>query len=132
MNDRSSVEYSGPSARMLLLAILTSITAVGVTLGITAPLFSVALAHMGLDSALVGLNTSLGVAATLVTAPFVPRLLARLSPVPIMFGGILLSAGVLLGAGYLRTAGLWFLLRFVIGIGMSLHWVISETCINQF
>ncbi|MGB7755658.1 MAG: MFS transporter [Salinisphaera sp.] len=125
-------EYAGPSTRTMLIAMLCSITAVGITLGITAPLFSVALAHMGLNSAMVGLNTSLGVGATLVTAPFVPRLLARVNPVPIMFGGILLSAGGLLAAGWLRSAALWFGLRFVIGIGMSLHWVISETYINQF
>lgn len=132
MTDNSPAGQAGPSARVVLLAMLASIIAVGVTLGITAPLFSVVLDHMGLSSALIGLNTSLGIGATLIMAPFVPRMLTRVRPVPIMLGGIVLSAGGLLGAGFLRTVVLWFVLRFVIGVGMSLHWVISETCINQF
>jgi len=126
------VEGTGPSARTMLIAMLGSITAVGITLGITAPLFSVLLDRMGLDTATVGLNTSLGVGATLITAPLVPWLLTRFGAVPVMLCGIVLSAGGIVTAGYLQIAWLWFPLRFVIGIGMSLHWVISETCVNQF
>ncbi|MDZ7787873.1 MAG: MFS transporter [Halofilum sp. (in: g-proteobacteria)] len=122
----------GPSGRRLVFAMLASITAVGITLGITGPLFSVLLDRMGLNTALVGLNTSLGVGATLIAAPLVPFLLVRFGVVPVMMIGILLSAGGILAAAFYQHAGLWFLLRFVIGIGMSLHWVISETCINRF
>lgn len=123
---------TGPSRRRLVFAMLASITAVGITLGITGPLFSVLLDRMGLSTALVGLNTSLGVGATLIAAPLVPFLLVRFGVVPVMMVGILLSAGGILAAAFYQHAGLWFLLRFVIGIGMSLHWVISETCINRF
>jgi MFS family permease len=123
---------TGPSGRRLVFAMLASITAVGITLGITGPLFSVLLDRMGLNTALVGLNTSLGVGATLIAAPMVPFLLVRYGVVPVMMLGILLSAGGILAAAFWQHAGLWFLLRFVIGIGMSLHWVISETCINRF
>lgn len=120
-----------PSPRTVLVAMLGSITAVGVTLGLSAPLFSVVLDRMGLDAASVGLNTSVGVGATLVVAPLVPWLLRRMGAAALMLGGIVLSAAALLVAGYLHEAWLWFLIRFVIGVGMSLHWIISETWINH-
>lgn len=124
-------ERAGPSVRATLAAMLGSITAVGVTLGLSTPLFSVVLDRMGLDAAIVGLNTSVGVGATLVAAPLVPWLLRRMGAVALMTWGIVLSAAGLLVAGYLHAAWAWFVIRFVIGVGMSLHWVISETWINE-
>lgn len=110
---------------------LGSITGVGVTLGLSTPLFSVVLDRMGLDAAVIGLNTSVGVGATLVAAPAVPWLLRRVGAVGLMAWGIVLSAAGLLAAGWLQSAAVWFVLRFLIGVGMSLHWVISETWINH-
>ncbi len=114
-----------------LAAILGSITAVGVTLGITAPLFSVLLDQMGLSALMVGLNGSIGVIATLLATPLVPRLLRRFGAVPLMLAGIALTAMALLAAGFLRSPSLWFGLRFLIGVGLSLHWVVSETWLND-
>ncbi|HYW75610.1 MAG TPA: MFS transporter [Gammaproteobacteria bacterium] len=114
-----------------LAAILGSITAVGVTLGITAPLFSVLLDRMGLSALMVGLNGSVGVIATLLATPLIPRLLRRWGAVPLMLAGILLTAMALLAAGFLRSPSLWFGLRFLIGVGLSLHWVVSETWLND-
>lgn len=120
-----------PSSRAVLAAMFGSITAVGVTLGLSTPLFSVVLDRMGLSASMVGFNTSVGVGATLVAAPLVPWLLRRISAVGLMMAGIGLSAAGLLVAGYLHEVWLWFVIRFVIGVGMSLHWVISETWINH-
>lgn len=120
-----------PSPRLVLTAMFGSITAVGVTLGLSTPLFSIVLDRMGLSASMVGFNTSVGVGATLVAAPLVPWLLRHVGAVGLMMGGIVLSAAGLLVAGYLHEAWLWFLIRFVIGVGMSMHWVISETWINH-
>lgn len=124
-------EGAGQSSARLLTAIFGSITGVGITLGLSTPLFSVVLERMGQTAAMVGLNTSVGVGATLIAAPLVPWLLKRTDPVSLMMWGILLSAVGLLAAGYLQSAALWFVIRFMIGIGMSLHWIISETWINH-
>lgn len=126
-----ATESGEPSPRLVLTAMFGSITAVGVTLGLSTPLFSIALDRMGLSASMVGFNTSVGVGATLVAAPLVPWLLRRVGAVGLMLGGIVLSAAGLLVAGYLHDAWLWFVIRFVIGVGMSLHWVISETWINH-
>jgi MFS family permease len=124
-------EGGGESSTRLLTAIFGSITGVGITLGLSTPLFSVVLERMGQTAAMVGLNTSVGVGATLVAAPLVPWLLKRIDAVSLMMWGILLSAAGLLAAGYLQSAAFWFLIRFVIGFGISLHWIISETWINH-
>ncbi|MDZ7749880.1 MAG: MFS transporter [Halofilum sp. (in: g-proteobacteria)] len=123
--------HARPSVRATLAAMLGSITAVGVTLGLSTPLFSVVLDRMGLNAAAVGLNTSIGVGATLVAAPLVPWLLKRMGAVALMGCGIALSAAGLLVAAWLEAIWAWFVIRFVIGVGMSLHWVISETWINH-
>lgn len=122
---------SGLSGARVLTALFGSITGVGVMLGLSTPLFSVVLDRMGLNASMVGLNTSVGVGATLVAAPLVPWLLKRVDAVSLMLGGIVLSAAGLMVAGYLQSAALWFLIRFMIGVGISLHWVISETWINH-
>ena len=119
------------STAVVLVAMLGSITAVGVTLGLSTPLFSVVLDRMGLSASLVGFNTSVGVGATLVAAPLVPVLLRYISAVSLMTVGIVLSAAGLIVAGYLHAVWLLFAIRFVIGVGMSLHWVISETWLND-
>lgn len=120
-----------PAPALVLTAMLGSITAVGVTLGLSTPLFSLVLDRMGLGAAMVGFNTSVGVGATLVAAPLVPWLLRHTGAVSLMMGGIGLSAAGLLAATWLHAAWFWFVVRFVIGVGMSLHWVISETWINH-
>lgn len=124
-------EPEAPSPLRVLTAMFGSGTAVGVALGLSIPLFSVVLSRMGVDSALVGLNTSVGIGATIVAAPMVPWLLRWLGAVALMFWGLVLSAVALLIAGYLHDVWLWFVLRFVIGYGLALQWVISETWIND-
>lgn len=128
---RGDTRRDEPSSAVVLIAMFGSITAVGVTLGLSTPLFSVVLDRMGLSASMVGFNTSVGVGATLVAAPLVPWLLRHVSAVGLMVAGIGLSVVGLLMAGYLQEVWLWFVIRFIIGVGMSLHWVISETWINH-
>ncbi|MDZ7841843.1 MAG: MFS transporter [Gammaproteobacteria bacterium] len=122
---------AGPSGARVLSTLFASITGVGIMLGLSTPLFSVVLDRMGLNASMVGLNTSVGVGATLVAAPLVPWLLKRVDAVSLMIGGIVVSAVGLVAAGFLQSAALWFLIRFMIGVGIALHWVISETWINH-
>lgn len=102
------------------------------------PLFSLVLSRIGFSASVVGLNTSTSIGAALVVAPLVPWLLKRSTPAAVMLSGILLSTVSLLCAGGLAGSALsqsmwpWFLLRAVIGGGISLHWAASETCINEF
>lgn len=121
----------GPSSTRTLMAILGSITAMGITMGLTFPLFSVVLDRMGLDASLVGLSLSIQVGAALIVGPLVPRLLACLGAVPLMLWGIGLSALAILVAGHIHEVWLWFVIRFVVGAGMAVHWILSETWLNR-
>ncbi len=60
-----------------------------------------------------------------------PWLLRHAGAVTLMLGGIGISAAGFLAATWLHAAWFWFVVRFVIGVGMALHWVISETWINH-
>ena len=117
--------------RRTLTAILGSITAMGITMGLTFPLFSVVLDRMGLDAALVGLSLSIQVGAALIIGPFVPWLLARLGAVPLMFWGIGCAAIAILVAGHIHEVWLWFVIRFLVGAGMAVHWILTETWLNR-
>ncbi len=121
----------GAGNRRTLTAILGSITAMGITMGLTFPLFSVVLDRMGLDAALVGLSLSIQVGAALVIGPFVPWLLARIGAVPLMFWGIGCAAIAILVAGHIDEVWLWFVIRFLVGAGMAVHWILSETWLNR-
>ena len=63
--DEGAIPAAGGTQRAVLAAMFGSITAVGVTLGLSTPLFSVVLDRMGLSASMVGFNTSVGVGATL-------------------------------------------------------------------
>ena len=121
----------GAGSRRTLTAILGSITAMGITMGLTFPLFSVVLDRLGLDTSLIGLSLSIQVGAALIIGPLVPRLLARLGAVPLMLWGVGLSALAIVIAGHINEVWLWFVIRFLIGAGMAVHWILSETWLNR-
>lgn len=113
-----------------LAAILTSILAAGITIGITAPLLSLLIERDEGSAALAGLNGSTGILAVIFVSPFVPRLVRRFGALKVIHGGIVLIAGALLVIPATGGIAAWFLFRFLIGVGMGLIWVVSETWLN--
>ncbi len=121
-----------PAARTRsLAAILTSILAAGMTIGITAPLLSLLIERNQGSAALAGLNSSIGVLAVVFVSPFVPRLVRRFGALPVIYAGIVLTAAAILVIPATGGISLWFLFRFLIGVGMGLIWVVSETWLNM-
>ncbi len=121
-----------PVARVRsLAAILTSILAAGITIGITAPLLSLLIERDQGSAALAGLNGSTGILAVIFVSPFVPRLVRRFGALKVIHGGIVLIAGALLVIPATGGIAAWFLFRFLIGVGMGLIWVVSETWLNM-
>ncbi len=114
-----------------LAAILTSILAAGITIGITAPLLSLLIERDEGSAALAGLNGSTGILAVIFVSPFVPRLVRRFGALKVIHGGIVLIAGALLVIPATGGIAAWFLFRFLIGVGMGLIWVVSETWLNM-
>ncbi|MDH3230102.1 MAG: MFS transporter [Alphaproteobacteria bacterium] len=126
-----AVAAMGVARTRTLAAILTSILAAGMTIGITAPLLSLLIERDQGSAALAGLNSSIGVLAVVFISPFVPRLVRRFGALKVIYAGIALVAAAILIIPATGGLSLWFVFRFLIGVGMGLIWVVSETWLNM-
>jgi len=113
-----------------LAAVLTSILAAGMTIGITAPLFSLLIERDEGSAALAGFNGSIGILAVVAVSPFVPALVRRFGALGVIYAGTALIAVAILSVPATNSVMLWFASRFLIGVGMGLIWVVSETWLN--
>lgn len=120
-----------PTQRALCLtAVLSGAFGVGLTISMATPLVSLTLERMGHSTFVVGVAAAIYAGAILLIGPFIPALIHRLGPVPALALGTALSALALLSIPFTAALGLILALRFAMGIGNALEWVVSETWIN--
>ena len=116
--------------RRIALAIYASSFAAGVTIGALSPLISIILEERGVSAVINGLNGAMSPLAIILSAPFMPRLIARIGAVRATLLGLFGVA--LLIPVFTVTSSLpaWFALRFLIGFLVALPWIISEIWLN--
>ena len=114
-----------------LAVVMVSAVTVGMTLGMTIPLIALSMTAAGAGAALVGINAAMPALAVLATAPLAPRLIGRLGTVPTLVLGCLVSALALALFPVLGSVPAWFGLRFAMGFGLALQWVVSETWLSR-
>ncbi len=129
--DIEADQLSDPQRFWGLAVVMISAVAVGMTLGLTIPLIALNMAGAGASATLVGINTAMPAVAVMVTAPLAPRLIARLGTVPTLVLGCLVSALALVLFPFLESLPAWFVLRFIMGLGLALQWVVSETWLSR-
>lgn len=116
--------------RFSLVAIIASTFGVGINFGILTPLVALILERDGVGATLIGLNAAMPALAMLFLAAWIARLAGRVSAVGALLGGLALALVSVLLMPLFRDLTAWFLLRFVIGLCLSLPWLIGETWIN--
>ena len=114
-----------------LIAVIVSVTSIGLSMGLTMPLIALVLERDGTSNTVIGLNTAVGALAMLVMAPLLPRLMAAIGTLGSLYLGIGLATLTILLLPVLHNLPAWFALRFVLGVGIAIHWVASETWINM-
>lgn len=103
---------------------------IGVAIGIYMPVVPVVLDSWGVSPTLIGLNAASTSLAVFITASVSARTLARFGiPLSIGAGAALFAASVSI-LPFIPHLWAWFLIRFVLGIGIAIHWVGSEAWIN--
>jgi len=120
-----------PGRQLSLVAIIASISVVGVTFGITTPLLSILLEQMGASRTLIGFNASMPAVAAIGLAPVLPRLIAVMGQrlfMALSLGGVLAT---LLAFPMWPSIPAWFLIRFLMGVAATGLFIVSETWINQ-
>ena len=114
-----------------LVGVIAAMALVNLVYGITFPLLALVLDGQGISKTMIGLNTIVQAAATLVVSPLAPGLLLRFNPARLMQWSALVMAGLFILAGWFPNVWFWFPLRFIIGALTTMLWVSSESVINE-
>jgi len=112
-------------------AVLASVLSVGLALGVSMPLVSLRLEGWGYGSFAIGVMAAMPAVGVLLGAKVSSRLAARFGTAALMrlclWGGAL-SIGLL---ALLPSYPVWLLLRLVIGVVLTLVFILGESWINQ-
>ncbi|MBM3510312.1 MAG: MFS transporter [Alphaproteobacteria bacterium] len=117
--------------RRSLAAVIASISIAGITLGLGAPLLSILLERDGVGETLIGLSAAVSAIASFAVAPLVPKAIRHLGTAATMNAGLALILGATLLLPVFPNVWAWFPIRFAVGAGASILFIVSETWINQ-
>lgn len=122
---------SSPANSRLLFPVIASAGAVGLSIGLIIPLTSIVLEQRGISIIVIGLNATVYPLAILLTGPFLPAIIHRVGLLKSMLVGALLSGVFVIGLSLDDSLWFWFPIRFCMGFFGGMHWVGSETWINE-
>lgn len=105
---------------------IATISVVSVSLSLTIPLYSLLLERMGESGTAIGLNHTMSALAMVMTAPFLPMVVARIGLVRLMLGALVLMALTLPTIPLIPSPWWWGFLRFCWGIAGSTLFFASE------
>lgn len=113
-----------------LIAAITSITAVGIAIGLGLPLLSLILENRGIPSSLNGLNTATAGIAAMIAAPITTKLAHRYGVATTMIWAVSLAAVSSLGFYYIENFWAWFPLRIIFHGAITTLFILSEFWIS--
>ena len=113
-----------------LAAVIAHMLFIGLTLGISFPLTSLILETRGTAGWLIGLVGSMPAVGILLIMPLAPRLVGRIGTIQAMCLGCLIGSIGLVLMPVLPAVEVWLVLRFMMGFGLALPWLVGETWIN--
>jgi MFS family permease len=126
----NEIIYTAAERRRALLAIIASTIGVVIGFGAVVPLVSVRLEQMGTPPWLIGLHAAMFAVAVMTIAPFLPRILGRFGALRVIYAGFSIAVIATLLMPILPPMPSWFILRFVMGMALAGHWVVTESWIN--
>jgi MFS family permease len=127
--DVSLPTMQGPM-RELTLAMSTALC-YGIALGLFPALLSLNLENNGIETSWSGVLGATPAFAGVAIVPFSPRIVARIGARPAYFAGAALSISTAVLFPVLPSLAAWFVLRFLMGAGLSLQIVVSESWVNS-
>jgi MFS family permease len=113
-----------------LVAAISSISAVGIAIGLGLPLLSIILEKRGIPSTLIGLNTAMAGIAAMIAAPITTKLAHTYGVAQTMLWAVLISALSAMGFYYAGDFWMWFPLRFAFHGATTTLFILSEFWIN--
>lgn len=114
-----------------IAAVLLNNVLIGFGIGMFLPLIPLRLHELGVSAGMIGLNAAASSVAVLGIASVTTRILRRTGyPAAIGIGAALFVIAVC-GMMWREGFGAWTACRFVAGLGLALHWIASESWVNQ-
>ena len=113
-----------------IAAAIASISVVGIAIGLGMPLLSVILEARGHSATMIGLNTAVAGLASIAAAPLATPLAVRFGVVWTMLAMILLGALAFVGFYFATAFWMWFPLRVVLHIALTVLFILSEFWIS--
>jgi MFS family permease len=127
-------ENSKPARRLsnkaAIRLILLAVAGIGVVIGMSFPLVTLSLERMQFGATVIGLNSATGSLGILVVGLLSSRLLARYNATFMIITASILSVLSLLLLPVSGIAAGWFVLRFILALGIGFLWLICETWLN--
>lgn len=114
-----------------MAALTCAMAAACVTMGLTWPLLSLLLEAQGVGTTLIGLSAAVQSLAILGVAPATPRLVARLGSVRAVALSMAVTLAALLLLPAFPSVYAWFPLRFLLGAGTTVMFIVTDTWINE-
>ena len=108
-----------------------SVFAIGTTLGIGYPLFSLYLATHGASSAAVAVSGAMTSVGMVASAPLLPPLVRRQGLWSVLVSALGVMVATLAAIAIWRSAWVWLPLRLILGAAINGVFVSSETWLNQ-
>lgn len=107
-------------------AAIAAISVVGIAIGMGMPLLSIILEQRGYSASLIGLNSAVAGIVSIAAAPFAVPLAARLGVVRTMLAMIAAGGVSFLGFYFVQSFVLWFALRAVLHMALTVLFILSE------
>lgn len=111
-------------------AAVSSISVVGIAIGLGMPLLSVILEARGISASMIGLNTAVAGLASIAAAPLATPLAARFGVVWTMLAMIFIGALAFVGFYFATDFWMWFPLRAVLHLALTVLFILSEFWIS--
>jgi MFS family permease len=113
-----------------IAAAISSISVVGIAIGLGMPLLSFILESRGTSASMIGANTAIAGIASIAAAPLATPLAARFGVVWTMLGMILVGALAFVGFHFATAFWMWFPLRAVLHVALTVLFILSEFWIS--
>jgi MFS family permease len=128
-----TIPQQAEAVRMRWLSIsaaIASISVVGIAIGLGMPLLSIILETRGHSASMIGLNTAIAGLASIAAAPLATPLAVRFGVVWTMLAMIVAGALAFVGFYFATAFWMWFPLRVVLHIALTVLFILSEFWIS--
>ncbi len=128
--DADRIDMTPTERRRSLVAMMIAAFIAGISFGVFVSMLSVILESWGVEATVIGLNSAMPVLGIIAISPFLPAIITRLGTLRAIFLGMAIEIVALILLPVFPDVGVWFVIRFIAGLGIAMTWIISETWIN--